>query len=151
MKFSQLILLQGLTLCEVDPILDRTSTFSGCIILAIYVDDILITRNNINDITQVKDYLHQDLTIQDLCTSKYFLGIKIAYLGTPKLVLNQHKYVQHRLLGCKLPVPPIDSKPKFWDSSSSLLADVHAYHELVGKVIYVTITRHDITYSVGSP
>ena len=75
-----------------DPIIFQTSAFSGCIILAIYVDDILVTRREIVGITRVKGYLHQYLTIRDLGTPKYFLGIKVAYrLG--KLVLNKWKYV----------------------------------------------------------
>ena len=57
-KFSYLILSQGLTPCEVDPIVFRTSTSAGCIILAVYVDDILITGSNIVGITRVNGYLH---------------------------------------------------------------------------------------------
>ena len=60
-KFSQLILSQGLTPCEVDPTVFRTSTFDGCIILAVYVDDILITRSDIVGSTRVKGYLHRYL------------------------------------------------------------------------------------------
>ena len=46
MEFSQLILSQGLTPCEVDPTIFRTSTSAGCIILAIYIDDILVTGSD---------------------------------------------------------------------------------------------------------
>ena len=53
-KFSQLILSQGLTPCVVDPIVFQTSNFAGCIILAIYVDVILITRSDIAGIARVK-------------------------------------------------------------------------------------------------
>ena len=35
------------------------------------------------------------------------------------------------------------------DSTSSLLADVHAYRRLVGKIIYLAITCYDITYMAG--
>ena len=71
-----------------------------------------------------------------------------------KLVLNQWKYVldiliEVELLGCKPRASPIDSKPNFWDSTSPLLADVHAYRGLVGMLIYLTGTRPDITYTVG--
>ena len=46
-NFRQLILSQGLTPCEVDPIVFRTSTYVGCIIPAVYVDDILITGSTL--------------------------------------------------------------------------------------------------------
>ena len=76
-------------------------------------------------------YYYQHLTIQDLGTPKYFLGIEFTY-RPGKLVLHQQKYVLHiltevGLLGCKPSASPIDSKPKFWDSTSPLLAIVHAY------------------------
>ena len=70
----------------------QTSNFSGWIILAVYVDDVLVIGSDITNITRVKDYLHQYLTIWDLGTLKYFLGIKFAYRPR-KLILNQLKYV----------------------------------------------------------
>ena len=78
--------------------------------------------------------------------------IKFAY-WPGKLVLNQQKYVIYiltevGLLGRKPHTSPIDSKPNFWDSTSPLLHNVHTYHRLVGKIIYLAITRSDITYMV---
>ena len=62
-KFDQLILSLGLTLCKVDPTIFQTSTFAGCIILVVYVNDILIIGRDIASITRVKAYLHWHLTI----------------------------------------------------------------------------------------
>ena len=78
-KFSKLILSQVLTPCKVDPTIFLTSTSTGCTILALEVDDILVTRSDIASITRVKAYLHRYFTIQDLGTPKYFLGIELAY------------------------------------------------------------------------
>ena len=122
-------------------------------ILAVYVDDILLTGNDSAGISRVKAYLHTHLTIQDLGTPKYFLGIEFAF-QPGKLVLNQRKYVldmleETGLLGCKPRSSPIDSKPCFWDSTSPLLADVETYRRLVGKLIYLTVTRPDIAYTVA--
>ena len=153
MKFSQLILSQGLNFCEVGPNIFQTSTFTRYIILAIYLDDILLSERDISSITRVKAYLHRYLTIRDLGTPKYFLGIDFAY-QTRKLVLNQQKYVldiftEVRLLVCKPRAFPIDSKPKFWDSTSPLFVNVYAYRQLVGKLIYLTAPLPDITYTVS--
>ena len=84
-----------------DPNVFRTSTFDECIILAIYVDDIFLIGNDILCITRVKVYLHQHLTIRDLGTPKYYLGIEFAYRPR-KLVLNQMKYVLDILMKVKL-------------------------------------------------
>ena len=97
--------------------------------------------------------MHQYLIICDLSTLKYFLAIEFTY-RSGKLVLNQHKYVldiviEVKLLGRK-PYPlTIDSKLNFWDSTSPLLIDVHAYFGLVGKLVYLAVIHLGITYIVG--
>ena len=152
-KFSQLVLAFGLTACTMDPTVFRKHTSAGSIILAIYVDDILVTGSDTTGISQVKSHLQKHLNIRDLGTPKYFLGIEFAYKHG-KLILNQCKYVldileETGLLGCKPQSSPIDSKPQFWDITSPPLTDANIYRRLLGKLIYLTITRPDITYTVG--
>ena len=60
-KFNQIMLSQGLTPYEVDPNVFQTSTSVGCIILVIYVEDILVTMSDIAGIAFVKAYLHDIL------------------------------------------------------------------------------------------
>ena len=62
-KFSKLIFSQGLTPCEVDPSVFQTSNSTRCIILVVYVNDILIIGSNIVGITQIKASLNRHLTI----------------------------------------------------------------------------------------
>lgn len=44
----------------------------------VYVDDILITRNSVDLINQVKSFLHSRFKIKDLGPIKYFLGLELA-------------------------------------------------------------------------
>ena len=53
------------------------------------------------------------------------------------------------LLGCEPHSSPIDSKYNFWDSTSPLLTDIHAYCWLVVKHIYLIVTHDDIIYTMG--
>lgn len=82
----------------------------------------------------------------------YFLGIEMDQ--TPaSLFLSQRKYVEDLLdqAGMKnsKPAPsPLDSKLKL-DVASFPLRDVNVYQCLVGKLIYLTITRPDITFAVS--
>ena len=152
-KFSQLALAFGLTACTMDPTVFRKHTSAGSILLAVYVDDILVIGSDTTGISQVKSHLQKHLNIRDLGTPKYFLGIEFAY-KRGKLILDQCKYVldileETSLLGCKPQSSPIDNKPQFWDSTSPPLTDANIYRRLVGKLIYLTVTRPDITYTVG--
>jgi Reverse transcriptase (RNA-dependent DNA polymerase) len=78
------------------------------------VDDIIITKNNQNQIKEIKVKLRSKFDIKDLGYLKYFLGIEIAY-SQKDLFLSQRKYILYLLkkkLGCKPISIPIDSKKK---------------------------------------
>jgi len=53
-----------------------------------------------------------------------------------------------RILGCEPMRTPINANIDLWDESKPLLEDVSQYMRLVGKLIYLTFTRLDITYDV---
>jgi Reverse transcriptase (RNA-dependent DNA polymerase) len=49
------------------------------IIILVYVDDIIITENNLEEIKRVKIQLKKIFNIKDLSLVKYFLEIEIAH------------------------------------------------------------------------
>lgn len=65
-------------------------------ILAVYVDDILITGNNNEAITSIKQHLDHSFTIKDLGRLHYFLGIEVSY-SSQGMCLTQQKYTQDLL------------------------------------------------------
>ncbi|GJZ05757.1 ribonuclease H-like domain-containing protein [Tanacetum coccineum] len=61
------------------------------IAVLVYVDDIVLTGNNFNEVEKLKDHLKSKFMIKDLGVLKYFLGIEI--LPTDfGLCLSQRKY-----------------------------------------------------------
>ena len=124
----------------------------GKLVVLIYVDDIIITGDNIDEINTLKHSLHQKFAIKDLGVLKYFLGIEMA--TSPKgLFLSQRKYVidllqEVKMIDCKPARTPLDSKLKL-DLEGEPLSNISHYQRLVGKLIYLTITRPDITYAVS--
>ena len=50
---------------------------------------------------------------------------------------------------CKSENTSIDQSPSFWDNSSEVFKDVGRYKRLIEKLIYLTISRPDISYAVG--
>jgi Reverse transcriptase (RNA-dependent DNA polymerase) len=61
------------------------------IIILIYVDDIISTENNQEEIKLVKSKLKEKIDIKDLKLLKYFLGIEIAH-SSKGLFISQRKY-----------------------------------------------------------
>ncbi|GJX18366.1 ribonuclease H-like domain-containing protein [Tanacetum coccineum] len=123
--------------------------------LLLYVDDIIITGNSIFEIEKLKVYLKSKFMIKDLGKVKYFLGIEV--VDTDRgICLNQRKYVldllcEYGMLACKPAKNSLMSKIVISNEASDkdpLLENITDYKKLMGKLIYLTNTRPDISYVV---
>jgi len=120
--------------------------------LLIYVDDIVLASNNAAASQRFKAYLHACFSIKDLGPLKYFLGIEIAR-GPKGMFLCQRKYAldiieECGLLGAKPADFPIEENHKLALACGRELPDATRYRRLVGRLIYLTITRPELTYAV---
>jgi Reverse transcriptase (RNA-dependent DNA polymerase) len=61
-------------------------------IVLVYVDDIIVTKNNKDNIELIKGKLKNKFDIKNLGFLKYFLGIEIAH-SHGNLFLSQRKYM----------------------------------------------------------
>ncbi|GJW42524.1 putative RNA-directed DNA polymerase [Tanacetum coccineum] len=82
------------------------------VVVLIYVDDVIITGNNLTKIQETKKQLDDEFNIKDLGLLKYFLGIEVAKTKDG-LVLSQQKYTLDILensgkMGCKPSAFPIE-------------------------------------------
>ena len=66
-------------------------------VVAVYVDDILVTGSNIDDITTLKQHIHSTFGIKDLGHLHYFLGFEVTPLPGG-LSLSQWKFTHYLLL-----------------------------------------------------
>lgn len=86
-------------------------------ILIVYVDDIILTGDNLEEMTRLKKKLAEDFEIKDLGTLKYFLGIEFARSKGGIVVNKKKKYIldllgETGLLGCKTAETPIEANLK---------------------------------------
>ena len=74
---------------------DYSSFFRTCdgkiTTVLVYVDDVILTGNNLHDIEATKSFLKTRFKLNDLGQLKYFLGIEVArsYVG---ITLSQRKF-----------------------------------------------------------
>ncbi|XP_042009309.1 uncharacterized mitochondrial protein AtMg00810-like [Salvia splendens] len=104
-------------------------------------------------ITSFKEFLTNHFKYKDLGTPKYFLGIEIAR-NHSGIFISQHKYAldlvsDAGLLGCKPSAIPMDSSKKLQQDEGGPLSDPTAYRRLIGRLVYLCITRPDITFAVN--
>jgi Reverse transcriptase (RNA-dependent DNA polymerase) len=117
------------------------------------VDDLIVVGNNLEELKKVKTKLKEMFDIKDLGLLKYFLGIEIAH--SPKeLFISQRKYTLDLLretgkLGCKPISTPIDSKVKLNTDDDRPIDNISQFQRVVGKLIYLTVTRPDISFIVS--
>ncbi|KAI3500537.1 hypothetical protein L1887_36359 [Cichorium endivia] len=126
------------------------------VVLLVYVDDIVLTGNNEQEIQSAKDFLKSQFLIKDLGILKYFLGIEIVKTDTG-LCLSQRKYClellyEFGLLAAKPVRTPLDVNVTISNEgineNDDLLENITEYQKLVGKLIYLTNTRPDISFTV---
>jgi hypothetical protein len=76
-KFHQTILKDDFTMMEEDHYMYLKCSNNSFIILPLYVDDILIDRNNKEMIDTTKKWLSSNFEIKDMGEANYILGVKI--------------------------------------------------------------------------
>jgi len=118
----------------------------------IYVDDILLTGNDLTEIQRVKDCLLQQFRIKDLGDLKYFIVIEFSRSKTG-IYMSQRKYAldilqDTGLTGAHPDKFPMEQYLKLTPDDGGLLKDLVKYRRLVGRLIYLMVTRPDIAFSV---
>ncbi|GKA96093.1 putative RNA-directed DNA polymerase [Tanacetum coccineum] len=123
------------------------------VVILIYVDDVIITGNNLTKIQETKKQLDDEFNIKDLGLLKYFLGVEVAKTKDG-LVLSQRKYTLDILensgkMRCKPSAFPIEQGLKLDKGESESRVHASQYRRLIGRLLYLQATRPDITYSVN--
>ncbi|XP_055825307.1 uncharacterized mitochondrial protein AtMg00810-like [Solanum dulcamara] len=130
-------------------------------IILVYVDDLLITGNTPELIEDAKRTLHAHFKVKDLGTLRYFLGIEVMR-SEKGILLNQRKYSlelisEVGLSGARPASTPLEANHKLTivdydvhvgNKADLEVEDLVGYQKLIGKLIYLTITRPDICFAV---
>ncbi len=128
-------------------------TDHGVVVIVIYVDDLIITRDSDVDIFDLKKLVKQKFKMKDLGELRYFLGIEV--IQSPKGIwLLQRQYALNKLseygmTGCKPISIPLEQNVKLSADEGDLVKDTTMYRRIVGNLIYMTITRPYLSYAIG--
>ncbi|GKV28694.1 hypothetical protein SLEP1_g37711 [Rubroshorea leprosula] len=151
-KFSSTVSEFGFTSSPHDTALFVRKSTQGMVLLLIYVDDMIITGDDVSRINELKQFLSHRFEMKDLGSLSYFLGLEVTSSDAGYL-LSQMKYASDLiskadLTDSKNVSTPLEPNVKLTPLDGSPLPDPTRYRQLVGSLVYLTTTRPDIAYAV---
>ncbi len=131
------------------------------LIVAIYVDDIIIASKNLNRIIDFKQKLSTKFKTQDLGEANYILKIKVEKIRGGGWKLDQKNYIDDLIKlydltnqkNVELPIQPnhrLTINLNEENDNLKQLVDSTKYRQAIGKLMYLMVcTRPDISYAVS--
>jgi hypothetical protein len=150
-RFASVVTAAGFFASAHDPALFVHMSPRGRTLL-LYVDDMIITDDDPEYIVFVKTCLSDQFFMSDLGPLRYFLRIEIS--STPeRFFLSQEKYIQDlldraSLTDHRIVETPMELNVHLTPTDGEPLEDPTRYRHIVGSLVYLGVTRPDISYSV---
>jgi len=121
--------------------------------LIIYVDDMILTGNDSEEMESLRKKLFEEFEMKDLGELRYFFGIEVLRTED-EVFISQHKYIldllaETGMIDCKPAETPMVVNHGLEMKEGGMPANKERYQRLVGKLIYLVHTRPDIAYVVG--
>lgn len=125
---------------------------SSIVLLSVYVDDIILSGDDLVEISALKGFLDTQFKIKDLGTLNYFLGIEVFHLPFG-LLFHQSKFIKDLLLEYHYDAVSsvtclLDLSVKLSAEIGPLLPNPEFYRSLVGKLNFLTHTHPDLSFVV---
>ena len=121
--------------------------------LVVYLDDLLMTRNNESYISSIKKELRKSFEMTHLGYVQYYLGIEVTQ--HPKSIfLSQKKYIgdllnRFGMKECNPLTTSMEQKLKLTSIEGKEFENATKYRQLVGSLNYLTTTKPNISFIIG--
>ena len=151
--FSTSLKCHGFIQCTSDYSLFRYGEKNNIVFLLVYVDDIILAGPNTDCLTSCQNILQNLFKFNVVGDLNFFLGLEIAK-SKQGINLCQRKYIIQLLqdtgfLNAKSAVIPMDPNLHLTSTDGDLLPDPSAYRRLLGRLMYICISRPDICFAVN--
>jgi hypothetical protein len=123
------------------------------LLIGVYVDDLIITGNDVNEIAKFKLQMQASFKMNDLGLLSFYLGIEVQQ-GSNDISLSQMTYARRILkkagmASCNSCATPMETQCKMSKQSVAPTTPATEYRSLVGSLRYLVHTRPDIAFTVG--
>ena len=127
-------------------------TEKECVIIALYVDNMLIFGTSLSEVHSTKRFLASQFDIKDMGEAKVILGVKITRMGD-SIMLSQEHYVEKILkrfehFNDKPVSTPYDANIHLMKNRGDLVGQAK-YAQIIGSLMHLmNFFRPDIAYAV---
>ena len=139
--------------CSKEPSLYQRKRNEDTLIVAVYVDDLLVTGSDITMINEFKDEMAARFEMSDLGRLTYYLGIEVVQHDYG-ITLRQERYASRILVetgmdSCNPTHVPMDMNTKISKAVEERGVDEKKYRRAIGCLRYLIHTRPELSYSIG--
>ncbi|OXB40707.1 hypothetical protein B1J91_Tkp57 [Nakaseomyces glabratus] len=130
-------------------------TSDGLILVALYVDDLLLAAPTPKLMNITKSQLSKAYSMKDLGPVSKFLGMNVSQSQNGNIFLSLEDYIVKAASISEVPThkrvhTPLSSSTDYFNDKSPLLDSPTAYQSLVGQLLFVANTgRPDIAYPIS--
>jgi hypothetical protein len=122
------------------------------LIVRLYVDDLIVTGNDLSMIEKFKSSMKKKFDMSDLGKMRYFLGVEVCQ-DHKGIFIFQQKYANEILTrfgmeNCNKVCNPIVPGCKLVKNERGQSTDATMYKQMVECLMYLLATRPDLAYSV---
>jgi hypothetical protein len=152
-KIAEFLTYSGYSVTFIDCNVFAKSVNTKLAFVLVYVDDVIITGDCEEEILLTKENLSVRFQMKELGQLKHFLGLEIDNTNEG-IVLHQKSYSRDlwkrfRMVNCKPISISMEANAKIYALEGKDLEDATMYRQLVGSLIYLTLSRLDISHTVG--
>jgi hypothetical protein len=123
------------------------------LIVGVYVDDLVITRGDVQELEQFKEQMKKTFQMTDMGLLRFYLGLEVEQ-NQDGITISQGSYALKILQGagladCNASHTPMESRLKLSKYSTDDCVDATEYRRLIGALRYLVNSRPDLAYAVG--
>ena len=152
-KLNEILKKLSFEKCSKEPSLYRKQEGKHLLLVAVYVDDLLVTGSNQDMINDFKRGMSSNFEMSDLGKLTYYLGIEVLQ-EEEGISLKQERYAKKILEEagmdeCKAVLTPMISGLELSKAPSEKSIDGQEYRKVIGCLRYLLHTSPDLSYAVG--
>ncbi|XP_010430806.1 PREDICTED: uncharacterized protein LOC104715053 [Camelina sativa] len=152
-KLNMTLRRMGFQRCSKEPSLYYKKRRDELLVVAVYVDDLLVTGSDRSSIFDFKKRMAEQFEMSDLGLLTFYLGIEVKQLETG-IIMKQERYAlrileETGMSECNPTHIPMDMNLKLSKSHDEMAVEEQKYRKVIGCLRYLIHTRPDLAYNVG--